>query len=75
MTIPLLGGHWSNWARNGGCTGMYQDSTPGVRLSKGKGAWRIDETTQADGLVVRRTSDICSLFALSRIRDITTWLT
>jgi hypothetical protein len=54
---------------------MYQDSTPGVRLSKGKEAWRIDETTQADGLVVRRTSDICSLFALSRIRDITTWLT
>ena len=28
-----------------------------------------------DGLVVRRTSDICSLFALSRIRYITTWLT
>jgi hypothetical protein len=22
MTIPLLGGHWSNWARNGGCTGI-----------------------------------------------------
>ena len=67
MTIPLLGGHWSNWARNGGCNEMYRDPTPGVRLSKRKGAWRIDETTQADGLVVRRTGDICSLTA--RILD------
>jgi hypothetical protein len=63
MTIPLLGGHWSNGAHNAGCTGMYRDLTPGVRQSKRKGAWRIDETTQADGLVVRRTSDICSLTA------------
>jgi hypothetical protein len=46
---------------------MYRDPTPGVRLSKRKGAWRIDETTQADGLVVRRTGDICSLTA--RILD------